>query len=71
MLEDDALMWEDELSYVIKTPICKYIYHKDCGGFASIIDNDGNDWISYHNYGGSDGKYRGIQKCVVESSQRV
>ncbi len=67
VIEDENLMWEDELGYKIVTPVCTYIYHKECGGFASLLDNEGNDWISYRNYGGSDGAYRGIPNLVFTS----
>ena len=63
-IKKDDLAWEDEAAYEIITPLCRYIFHKDCGGFAGIIDNDGNDWISYHNSGGSDGAYRGIPNMI-------
>lgn len=37
-----------------------WYYHIEGGGFASLEDRDGNDWLGYHPYGGSDGRYRGI-----------
>ena len=40
-----------------------YYYHQNGGGFASILDRDNNDWISYYNEGGgysSAGEFRGI-----------
>lgn len=39
-----------------------YYYHKVGGGFASIFDRDGNDWISYYSTPNSKsgGEYRGI-----------
>ncbi|MDE0104268.1 MAG: hypothetical protein OXN89_17995 [Bryobacterales bacterium] len=37
-----------------------YYYHEGGSGFASIIDLDGNDWISYRPEGGFEGHYRGI-----------
>ncbi|MXU64395.1 hypothetical protein [Oceanomicrobium pacificus] len=37
-----------------------WYYHKAGGGFASIIDADGKDWLSFRPWGGSDGIYRGI-----------
>jgi len=42
------------------TPIGTYYYHKLGGGFASMIDLNGNDWIGYHPGNGSAGEYRGI-----------
>lgn len=37
-----------------------WVYHTDAGGMASAIDRDGNDWIGFRPFGGSDGIYRGI-----------
>ena len=56
----DGVMHEEQESYRIKTPSATYVYHKFGAGFASMFDNDGNDWLSYRPYGGSDGKFRGI-----------
>lgn len=47
-------------SYLIETPAATLIFHKYGGGFASLFDQDGHDWISYRPQGGSDGAYRGI-----------
>ena len=56
----DGVIHQEQESYRIKTPIATYLYHKLGAGFASMFDVDGNDWLSYRPYGGSDGKYRGI-----------
>ncbi len=40
-----------------------YIYHRNGSGFASMIDSDGRDWISYRHSSedhGSRGPYRGV-----------
>lgn len=55
---------EGQRSVRIVTPAGTWIYHEQGAGFASLIDADGNDWISYHPKGGSDGKYRGIPNLV-------
>ena len=47
-------------SYKIATPKATYIYQKPAGGFASLLDAQGNDWLSYHPGGGPAGEYRGI-----------
>lgn len=46
---------------------CTYYYHQYGGGFASILDKDNNDWISYYEeFDGQDevyssaGRFRGI-----------
>lgn len=44
----------------IETQLADYYYHKAEGGFSSIIDSSGNDWITWHPTGGSAGNYRGI-----------
>jgi len=56
----DGVVHEEQESYRIETSTATYVYHKQGAGFASIYDPDGNDWLSYRPYGGSDGKYRGI-----------
>jgi hypothetical protein len=43
-----------------------YYYHKLGAGFASIIDRDGKDWITWKPGGGPDGEYRGIPNLGVE-----
>lgn len=60
----DGVMHEGQESYKIATPAATYIYHKFGAGFASLLDSDGVDWISFHPWGGSDGKYRGIPNLV-------
>ena len=55
-----GLIHQEQESYQITTPSATYFYHIFGAGFASMIDRDGNDWLSYRPYGGSDGKYRGI-----------
>jgi hypothetical protein len=56
--------YQGEDSFKIETPTATYYYHKKGGGFASIIDPNGNDWISYHPGGESAGEYRGIPNLV-------
>ncbi|MEM7735241.1 MAG: hypothetical protein AAF267_05565 [Deinococcota bacterium] len=47
-------------AFQIHTLAATLIFHKYGGGFASLVDANGDDWISYRPQGGSDGKYRGI-----------
>jgi hypothetical protein len=56
----EAVQHEGFESYRITTQNATYYYHLHGAGFASMIDTDGNDWISFHPFGGSDGNYRGI-----------
>ncbi len=56
----DTASYQGQASYKITTPLAKYFYHKLGGGFASMIDTGGHDWISYRPGGGSGGEYRGI-----------
>jgi hypothetical protein len=60
----DRIEHQGQASIRIATPAGTWIYHEKGAGFASLIDGDGNDWISYHPKGGSDGKYRGIPNLV-------
>jgi len=57
---DDWIRYKEQPSIKIKTQNATYFYHKNGAGFASMIDNAGNDWISYRHGGGSAGEYRGI-----------
>lgn len=63
-LKTDRLEHEGQASIRVATPMGTWIYHEKGAGFASLIDADGRDWISYHPKGGSDGKFRGIPNLV-------
>jgi hypothetical protein len=55
--------YEGEDAFKITSQNAVYFYHKRGSGFASMIDIDGNDWISYHptdDQNGPKGAYRGI-----------
>jgi CubicO group peptidase (beta-lactamase class C family) len=49
--------------FKIQTPSATYVYGKKGAGFASILDKDGRDWISYHPGDKAKGEYRGLPKC--------
>ncbi len=51
-------------TFRIDTPAATWYYHKAGGGFASLIDPGGRDWIGFGPTGGSDGAYRGIPNLV-------
>jgi hypothetical protein len=58
---------EGQLSYRVQTEAATYFYHKQGGGFSSILDVSGNDWIGYHpTYPGSTagGPSRGLPNPV-------
>lgn len=57
---EDVGMYEGDEAFKITTPSATYYYHKHGSGFASMLDPDGNDWISYRPQGGARGSYRGI-----------
>jgi hypothetical protein len=50
----------------IATPEATYYLQKDNGGFSSIIDKDGNNWLSFAPDPNSDGQgvYRGLPQAV-------
>ncbi|HAQ20537.1 MAG TPA: hypothetical protein DCR40_15105 [Prolixibacteraceae bacterium] len=56
--------YEGYAAYKINTPTAEYYYHISSGGFASIKDKEGKDWVSYHPNdepeSGFMGRYRGI-----------
>jgi len=56
--------YQGQASLRITTPAATYVYHKQGAGFASLLDPDGKDWISYRPKGGSDGQYRGIPNLI-------
>jgi hypothetical protein len=56
----DNVPYEGQASFEVLTRTATYYYHKRGGGFASMIDNRGADWISYHPGGRSAGEFRGI-----------
>jgi hypothetical protein len=49
--------------FKVETPRATYFYGKKGAGFASILDKDGRDWISYRPGGQARGEYRGLPKC--------
>jgi hypothetical protein len=56
----DDVEWQGQKSFRIETPAATYLYHKEGAGFASILDRNGADWLSYRPQGGSAGNYRGL-----------
>jgi len=56
----DDVEHEGQKSIRVATPTATYFYHKEGAGFASLVDQGGNDWIGYSPDGGPDGGYRGI-----------
>lgn len=53
-------------AYIISTPSATYYLEKEGGGLSSMIDNDGVDWIGFHNKKGSahKGEYRGFPNAI-------
>lgn len=56
----ETMDYQGQESFKIMTQNATYYYHKQGAGFASMIDKDGNDWLSYQPGGGPAGEYRGI-----------
>lgn len=48
----------------VQTDVGSYYFDKDGGGFSSIVDIDGNDWIGHNAAFGSAGSYRGVPNLV-------
>lgn len=55
---------EDQDAIEVTTATATYFYHTTGGGFSSLIDVDGNDWLNYQPGGGPAGEYRGIPNMV-------
>lgn len=51
-------------AYRFTTPAATYVFHKQGGGFARLLDLRGNDWISWNAATGYAGDYRGIPNLV-------
>ncbi len=47
----------------IETPAATYYYKNSGGGFASIIDKDGKDWVGHSSSSKSEGNWRGIPQA--------
>jgi hypothetical protein len=65
----DSLTYENQDTYRVVTPGATYFYHKQGAGLASLIDQDTQDWISFHDIAGSGsaGEYRGIPNLVFRA----
>jgi hypothetical protein len=59
----EATLHGDMDCYKVETATATYFYGKRGAGFASILDKDGRDWVSYHPGGKARGEYRGLPKC--------
>ena len=56
---------ENNNAYKIETLNADYFYHFRGGGLSSLLDSNGNDWITYkYNVLGNGGTYRGIPNAV-------
>ena len=55
---------EGQAAYKIETEYATYFFQPEAGGFSSMIDRDGNDWISFNRGEGPRGMYRGIPNLV-------
>ena len=61
----DGLIDEGDAAYKITTPNGEYYFHPKGGGFSSLDDADGNDWINYNKtVSGNGGTFRGIPNAV-------
>lgn len=60
----DGVIDEGWPSYEVETNAATYLYHKEGGGFSSLIEKAGNDWISYSAAPGAKGDFRGIPNMV-------
>lgn len=60
----DSVVDEGQRSYRIETKTATYYFQTDAGGLSSMVDKDGNDWISFNSTPGPKGLYRGIPNLV-------
>lgn len=59
----EAMVHGDIDCFKVETPSATYFYGKRGAGFASVIDKDGRDWVSYRPGGKARGEFRGLPKC--------
>jgi hypothetical protein len=52
-------------SWEIQTGEATWVMEKDSGAFSSVLDKQGNDWVSYNNTAGPTGTYRGLANMGV------
>ncbi len=67
----DGVTDEGFASYKLATTIGTWFYHKQGGGFSSLVDTAGNDWIKYNAATGAAGEFRGIPNSVFQSSPEI
>jgi hypothetical protein len=60
----DGVVDAGQTSVRIATEAGTWFLHEQGGGFSSLIDSAGNDWLSYSTTAGSAGAYRGIPNAV-------
>ncbi|MEX0322743.1 MAG: FG-GAP repeat domain-containing protein [Puniceicoccaceae bacterium] len=64
---------EDMEAFRIETASATYFYQKEAGGFSSMIDKDGNDWLGYSRSGNAqypqsaESDFRGLPNMVYQS----
>lgn len=56
----DTVNHSGQESFRIRNDLVTYVYHLEGSGFASLIDRDGNDWLSFGPAVGAFGLGRGI-----------
>ena len=57
----DNVMDEEQTSYQVGAAGSTYYFQKEAGGFSSLVDASGNDWINFHQLpAGAGGIFRGI-----------
>ena len=67
-------MDEGAPALLVETPSATYYYQSLAGGFSSILDRDGNDWIGYRSSGSpgypesAASDYRGLPNLVFRST---
>ncbi|MBK1875509.1 hypothetical protein [Pelagicoccus mobilis] len=60
---------EEQPSLKVETESATYYYHMEGGGFSSMIDKDGKDWLSYSTAKGVSGEFRGIPNMVFRGKR--
>ncbi|MGB3619105.1 MAG: hypothetical protein WBA12_13385, partial [Catalinimonas sp.] len=69
----DGMVSEGQESFKIETPGATYVYQRAAGGFSSIIDGAGTDWVQFRKTAAATypasaaSDYRGLPNLVYKS----
>lgn len=60
----EGVVDEGHPSLLVETPTADWYYHTEGGGFSSLVDRSGEDWLSWNQTEGPTGSFRGVPNAV-------